>query len=101
MSNTTTKPKRKYPLKVRINIEDVRLETYAKELAHLSVRGTFNQYLPTPEEIEEMKFLIREENKLKYPHLLEEPVKVRSHNKSVTTYRLDPSGMGGRHGKVI
>lgn len=80
-------------------------ETYEKELAYLRRKRYAmgpKGYLPTPEEIEDLKQVIRQENdeRDRLNDNLEE-VKVKTHNLSVKTYRIDPSGQGGRHGKVI
>lgn len=80
--------------------------TYEEEKAFLLKKRLITRgdsgYLPTLEEIESEKQAIREENEERdrLANWTEEK-KVGTHNLQVRFYRLDTTGHGGRHGKVI
>lgn len=84
------------------DIGQISFETYEKEYEYLCCKSRFRQtaFLPTPEQIEEEKERIRLENEAKL-ELQEYQVEVRTHRPGIKVYHLDPSGQGGRHGKII
>lgn len=84
------------------DIGQISFETYEKEYEYLCHRARLGDvtFLPTPEQIEEAKERIRLENEARQ-ELRDYQVEVRTHRPGITVYHLDPTGQGGRHGKII
>lgn len=78
--------------------------SYEEEREYLlersSIRTRGKGFLPSPEEIAEMKAIIREENEER-ERLEFERMEGRFIPRQLRIYKLDTSGMGARRGKLI